>query len=219
MNKTRNELSLFRSFYSSQRCADGDKMSRYMPVPHPRRELLPDGAFKETAKYYLELLREKNPEAFDSLHEKILEWKSKKRPSEFPDLLRDFAKDLNPEKDYLEEIANALELRDFAKDLNPEKDYLEKIAHALEEYFSKIHKENGYPFTLQIDENKIENEKDKIVLLGAAKCLNEKYEKGLDKFIEMLVEAAADLVKNQEETVIDLKGNHAGTLSNLLRPQ
>jgi len=166
-----------------------------MPVPLPRRELLPDGAFKETAKCYLELLREKNPEAFDSLHEKILEWKSKKRPSEFPDLLRDFAKDLNQEKDYLEEIA-----------------------HALEEYFSKIHKENGDPFTIQIDENKIENEEDKILLLGAAKCLNEKYEKGLDKFIGMLVEAAADLVKNQEETITDLEGNHGGTLSNLLRP-
>jgi hypothetical protein len=201
-------------FFSEFQCSSLD----YMPVPHPRRELLPDGAFKETAKYYLELLREKNPEAFDSLHEKILEWKSKKRPSEFPDLLRDFAKDLNPEKDYLEEIANALGFRDFAKDLNPEKDYLEEIAHALKEYFSKIHKENGYPFTLQIDENKIENEEDKIVLLGAAKCLNEKYEKGLDKFIEMLV-AAADLVKNKEETVIDLEGNHDVTLSNLLRTQ
>ena len=168
-----------------------------MPVQHPRRELLPDGAFKERAEYYLELLRKENPEAFDSLHGKILEWKSEKRPSEFPDLLRDFAKDLNPEKDYLEEIANALGFRDFAKDLNPEKDYLEEIAHALEEYFSKIHKENGYPFTLQIDENEIENEEDKRLLPGFAKWLNEKYEKGLDKFIEMLVEAA-DLVKNQE---------------------
>jgi len=163
-----------------------------MPVPLPRRELLPDGAFKERAEYYLELLRKENPEAFDSLHGKILEWKSEKRPSEFPDLLRDFAKDLN----------------------YPEKDYLEEIAHALEEYFSKIHKENGDPFTLQIDENKIKNE-DKILLL-AAKCLNEEYEKGLDKFIEMLVEVA-DLVKNQEETVIDLERNHGGTLSNLLR--
>jgi len=166
-----------------------------MSVPHPRRELLPDGAFKETAKSYLELLREKNPEAFDSLHEKILEWKSKKRPSEFPDLLRDFAKGLN----------------------YPEKEYVEEIAHTLVEYFSKIHKENGDPFTIQIDENKIENEEDKI-LFGAAKCLNEKYEKGLDKFIEMLVEAA-NLVKNQEETVRDLEENHGGTLSNLLRPQ
>ena len=165
-----------------------------MPVPLPRRELLPDGAFKEIAKDYLEFLREKNPEAFDSLHGKILEWKSEKRPSEFPDLLRDFAKDLN----------------------YPEKWYVEKIANALENYFSKTHEENGSPFTLQIDENKIENEEDKI-LRGVAKCLNEKYEKGLDKFIEMLVEVA-DLVKNQEETVIDLEENHGGTLSNLLRP-
>jgi len=164
-----------------------------MPVPH-YRELLPDGAFKERAKHYLELLREKNPEAFDSLHGKILEWKSEKRPSGFPDLLRDFAKDLN----------------------YPEKEYVEKIADALIDYFSRTHKENGSPFTLQIDENKIKNEEDKILLL-AAKCLNEEYEKGLDKFIKMLVEAA-NLVKNQEETVIDLEGNHGGTLSNLLRP-
>jgi len=82
-------------FFSEFQCSSLD----YMPVPHPRRELLPDGAFKERAKYYLELLRAKNPEAFDSLHGKILEWKSEKRPSKFPDLLRDFAKDLNyPEK-------------------------------------------------------------------------------------------------------------------------
>jgi len=33
------------------------------------------------------------------------------------------------------------------------------------------------------------------------------------------VEAAADLIKNQEETVIDLEGNNGGTLSNLLRTQ
>jgi len=145
----------------------GDKMSW---------KLLPDNAFKEIAGYNLELLLDKNPEAFDRLHEKILEWKSKKRPSEFPDLLRDFAKGLN----------------------YPEKKYVEKIAHALIAYFSKTHKENGEPFTVHIDENEIENEEDKR-LLETAKLLNEEYEKGLDKFIEMLVEAA-DLVKNQEDS-------------------
>jgi len=141
-----------------------------------KRELLPDNAFKEIAGYNLELLLDKNPEAFDRLHEKILEWKSKKRPSEFPDLLRDFAKGLN----------------------YPEKKYLEKITDALIDYFSKTHEENGEPFTVHIDENEIENKEDKR-LLETAKLLNEEYEKGLDKFIEMLVEAA-DLVKNQEDS-------------------
>ena len=155
----------------------GDKMLGYKPTPHPHEELFPDRAFKGIAGGNLELLRKENPEAFDRLHEKILEWKSQKRPSEFPDLLRDFAKDLN----------------------YPEKKYVEKIAHALIAYFSKTHKENGFPFTLQIDENEIENEEDKRLSLGVAKLLNEEYEKGLDKFIEMLVEAA-HLVKNQEDS-------------------
>jgi len=136
----------------------------------------PDDAFKDMAEHYLKSLQRENPKSFDSLYKEILKWKSEKEPSEFPDLLNKFAEDL----------------------IYPENWDVKMIALALRQFFIKTHKENGEPFTLQIDGNKIENE--------------------LDKFIEMLVEAA-DLVKNQEEAKKQQSTvNHIiNTLKSLLR--